>query len=161
MIGKLLPLALACAAGPALALSCLPPDPVQSYMFARDDDALHSMVIGRISSDRPIAEPRATQASQFKDNHAESPVTLTGRGLTADGFTVDVRQKITLRLSCAAAWCPGAPPLDQELFLIFRHDNDARIAEIGACPMNALPWSAEDEARVVACHRKGQCETRF
>ena len=148
----LVPFALL-AATPALALSCLAPDIIRDYTHARDSDDLYSMVIGQIAADPAIEVPEAGGHSA----KADTRVRLTGRGLTQTGFTAPFEGEIIVRTSCFSAWCAAAPATDTQVFTLLRHSGDDLILELSPCPGGALPWSADDEARVLNCHRFDKC----
>jgi len=86
-------------------------------------------------------------------------VRLTGRALTAAGFGAPYDQPVTLRLSCLSTWCADPPLLNEELLITLKHEDDARVIEVSACPGNALPFIPDDEARIMNCHRFENCET--
>ena len=153
------PLMLLSALQSAQALSCMAPDPLLQYTQARDSKDLYSMVIGQILPKGPIIAPKQDLDSNRTDTATTTArVRLTGRALANDGFTFPYDQEVTLRLTCLSIWCADPPPTGQEIFLTLRHDGDMRIADIGPCPANALPWSADSEARVLNCHRFQQCD---
>lgn len=145
-------------ATPVSALSCLQPDPVTQYTYARDSEDVYGMVIGRIEPYGKINEPKQDLNGNKTDTTATTRVRLTGRSLTAEGFTGTYDADITLNLACLSVWCPGAPATDTEIFATLRHDGEARVLDQGPCHGNALPWSADAEARVLNCHRFGKCE---
>jgi len=147
-------------AGPALSLSCLKPDAVTQYETARDSRDLYSLVIGIIQSDEPIAIPKQNvQGAVVGSKSSDTAVRVSGRVLTAQGFTNPFDQKVTLRATCISVWCPSAPETGREVFAALRHVEGDLLLEISACPSNALPWTAEDEARVLNCHRFETCMT--
>ena len=155
MLHRLILTCLAVAAAqPALALSCLRPDVIRLYSDARDSEDLYSMVVGKITATNPIAIPKKDNGGSTK---ADTTVRVTGRSLTSSGFTAPFDRDVTLRASCLSVWCADPPTLDTEVFLTLRHDGDARVVDIGPCPFNALPWSADEEARVLNCHRFDRC----
>ena len=144
------------AAQPLHALSCMAPDVVRQYEYARDSKDTYSMVIGRIEPYGPIAEPEQDLTGQT-ERHVDTRVRLVGRSLTAQGFSGEFQRDVTLRVGCLSVWCAGAPDTEGEVFVTLRHDGEARIMDIGPCPGNALKWTADDEARVLNCHRFQKC----
>lgn len=153
------------ASGPVFALSCLKPDVVTQYEAARDSADVYSLVVGTIQSDGPIAIPeRSLGGSGDLAHHAgpkfaDTEVRIQGRVLTAQGFTGPFDRDVTLRATCISAWCPSVPDTGREVFAALKHVGEDRVLEISACPSNALPWTADDEARVLNCHRFGTCLT--
>ena len=146
------------AAGPAFSLSCLKADAVTQYETARDSRDLYSLVIGTLQSDTPIAIPeRDLSGAGTGPKFADTEVRASGRVLTAEGFTAPFDQTVTLRATCISAWCPNAPETGREVFVALRHFEGELLLELSACPTNALPWTADDEARVLNCHRFENC----
>ncbi len=143
-------------AQPLHALSCMQPDVVRQYEQARDSDETYSMVIGRIEPYGPIAVPEQDLTGQ-SDRRVDTRVRLVGRSLTSKGFSAEFQRDITLRVGCLSVWCAGAPDTEVEVFATLRHNGEARILELGPCPSNALTWTADDEARVLNCHRFQKC----
>ena len=152
---RLLTLLFLTLAGPAQALSCLPPDALRLYTEARDSEDVFSLVIGTIHSDGPINQPHRPAHG---DILALTTVTLKGRSLDNEGFQRPFERDITLSLTCLSVWCAAPPPEGQEVFAALRHDGDARLLELSPCPANALPWSGKDEARILNCHLYQRCE---
>lgn len=145
-----------------MALSCLRPDAVTQYEAARDSADLYSLVIGKITSDRSIAIPEGDPSNNgFYSKSADTNVRLTGRLLTATGFTETFDRDVTLRATCISAWCPNPPETGRDVFAALKHSQDEFLLEISACPDNALHWTADDEARVLDCHRFENCVTAF
>ena len=146
------------AAGPAFSLSCVKPDAVTQYEAARDSSDLYSLVIGTIQSDTPIAIPeRDLSGTGSGPKSADTLARVSGRVLTAQGFTGPFDQTVTLRATCISAWCPDAPETEREVFAALRHLEGELLLEISACPTNELAWNADDEARVLNCHRFENC----
>ena len=144
-------------ATPASALSCIEPSPLRQYIDARDSKDLYSMVIGKIEPYGAIKLPKQDLNSNQTNKAATTRARLSGRALTSDGFTVDYQGDITLNIGCLSIWCGGAPATNAEVFVTLRHNGDTRLLDLGPCPTNALPWTAEDETRVLNCHRFGKC----
>ena len=145
-------------AQPVSALSCLRPDVVRQYEQARDSDDLYSMVIGTIAATPPIAIPEPDANGNYPDGaKADTKIRITGRELTGTGFAADFDREVIVRARCLSVWCASAPEAGQDVFLTLRHADDDLLLEISPCPTNALPWSADDEARVLNCHRFQKC----
>lgn len=144
-------------AQPAAALSCLRPDVVRLYEDARDSPDLYSMVIATFPAETTVRVPQGNQGTASGGTMAETILRLTGRGLTSAGFTHDFDRDITVRAGCLSAWCAAPPATGTEVFVTLRHKDETLVLDLGPCLSNALPWTAEDEARVMNCHRFGKC----
>ena len=96
------------AAGPALSLSCVKPDAVTQYEAARDSSDLYSLVIGTIQSGTAIAIPeRDLTGAGSGVKFADTKVRVSGRVLTAQGFTDPFDQTVTLRATCLLYTSPS------------------------------------------------------
>lgn len=145
-----LALLLALLAGPAAALSCLPPDPVRLYQFAEQSPDRYVMLKGRIIGD-DIELPR--QNSKIP---ARTTVRVEGLGLSATGFDAPADREITLELSCLSVWC-AAPPEEGELIMALKLEGETRVLAIDPCGGNAIPWSEDGEKRLLDCYLDGTC----
>lgn len=148
-----LTLAVITAAGPAAALSCLRPDAVRMFEYARDSADIYYVIKGRLTALGPYAIPSSENG---KDNSADTPVQITGSGLSSQGFSVPVDISATLRLNCLAVWC-ASPPADEELLMIVKKAEDALILEVGPCGGTAVNWDKDAEERLLKCHMSKVC----
>ncbi len=147
-------------AQPALALSCLRPDVLRQYTDARDSTDLYSMVIGTFAETPEIAIPeRDAEGSYPNGTKADTILRFSGRELGSDGFSAPFDGDITVRASCLSVWCASPPVTDAEVFVTLKHADDTLLLELSPCPTNALPWTADDEARVLNCHRFKKCNS--
>ena len=143
----------ALAAQPALALSCLPPDPVALYERARDADERYMIVRGRIL-------PSGTVNLPVEGKEAETQARVEGMALSEDGFVRPFDRPATLRLLCFGPWCANAPDPEAETFMAVQLDGPDLVVEIGPCLDNHIGVEEGDEDRVLACHRDGTCVGR-
>ena len=101
-------LALGCAlGGPALALSCLPPDVAETYRRAAEAEETYIVVQGRLKFD-PARLPSTDMIPQQKPAHTLIPARLTGQALTKGGFDQAFDRAITLDVQCFGSWCASA-----------------------------------------------------
>jgi hypothetical protein len=151
-------LALSAIAAPAFALSCLRPDAVRMFEYARDSKETFYVIKGRITpvGDYAIPEAKQTTSPTDKDAFADTPVQITGVGLSANGFSVPVEIGATVRLTCLSVWCPGPPP-DGELLMIVKKDGIELTLDIGPCGGTAVSWDPASEERLLRCHLSDTC----
>jgi hypothetical protein len=145
-------LLLALLAGPAQALSCLPPDPVRLFEFAKQSPDPFVIVKGRILAGE-VELPRENTKLP-----ARSSVRIEGLGLTRTGFSAPVAREVTLELSCLSVWC--ATPPEGVLIMALKVEGDARTLAIDPCGGNAVPWTEDGEVRLLACQRDGDCRVK-
>lgn len=154
-----LALAVITCATPAVSLSCMRPDAVRMFEYARESQDIYYVIKGRITAvgayDVPKVDFDAPQSG--KDLFADTPVQISGTGLSASGFSVPVEIDATVRLKCLSVWCAG-PPSEDELLMSVKKTDDALILEVGPCGGTAIPWSKDAEDRLLACHMSGTCE---
>ncbi len=143
---------LACP-GQALALSCVAPDPIQSFARAADASEPHIVVHGDFAFDA-AAMPRG----DVSDPPASAAVTarFTGMGLTSDGFTTPLSIPVTLDVVCQLTWCGGLARGTAQLAFLERRDDGFHLT-LNPCPGNAFadPDAATLET-IVAC-MTGDC----
>lgn len=149
-----LALALVTSATPALSLSCMRPDSVRMFEYARESEDVFYVIKGRITPTKSYVIP---EADNQKGSTATTPVQIKGIGLGPTGFSTPVAIGATVQLSCLSVWCSGPPPND-ELLMIVKKSDDALILEVGPCGGTAIPWSKDAEDRLLACHLSDTCE---
>lgn len=153
-----LALTLALSASPALSLSCMRPDVVRMFEYARDSDDIYYVIKGRLTPSKPYAIPEPkTSAPGDLPSTADTPVGINGMGLGSHSFSVSVEVGATVRLKCLSVWCAGPPP-ESELLMIVKKSNEDLVLDVGPCGGTAIPWSAEAEKRLLECHRSDSCK---
>lgn len=145
--------------GPAMALSCMTPDPVVLYENIRDDDARFYLLRGTLSLSEPFNAPLSTDTGS---SASTTKATATGMALSNSGFSAPFEREVILRTTCFTIWCGGLGTLEDRLqFIALRiEDDETLVLERGPCGGNAIDWSPEDETRVLNCHRNGVCERK-
>ena len=144
-------------AAPAWSLSCIRPDIVRTFEEARDSKAGFWIVRGRILADGPIAMPQPDAGGRYKDNSsASTPVRFKGAGLRPNGEFASFEMDITLTVSCFAHWC-GSPPLDTEVFAAIEVKDSGPELQVNACSGRVMPYSEDDEKRLLQCLSDGIC----
>ena len=155
----ILALAMILCAGPAMALSCMRPDAVRMFEYARDSEDIFYVIKGRIDpvSDYDVPTVDSDAQPKMNDAVANTPVRIKGVGLGRKGFSVPVDVAATVQLSCLSVWCSGPPP-DGELLMIVKKETNALTFQIGPCGGTAIPWSKDAEDRLLQCHLSNNCE---
>lgn len=149
-----LTLAIITTASPAVALSCLRPDAVNMFEYARDSADVYYVIKGRLMALDPYEIPTSESG---KDNSTDTQVQITGSGLSTNGFSIPVDTNATVRLTCLAVWCANPPP-DEELLMIVKSEKDALVLEVGPCGGTAISWNKDAEERLLRCHQSDICE---
>ena len=161
---------LACAvlliAQPAVALSCLRPDAVRLYEFARDSDDFYQIVLGRLIAPAGITLPEAPEMGQAPLGNEETdvvytPVRLSGMVLTRDAFDRPYDREVTLALGCLGMWCSDPPAQDKRLLFAVRIDGDARFLNPGVCSEASVLGTSGAVDRLLDCHVNNHCPQQF
>jgi hypothetical protein len=154
MVRSLALATLLLAATQVSALSCVVPDPAETFRLAQESPDRFLVLHGTLSADPAAFVTDDTDPAP--DPHPV-PGTFSGRSLTLDGFTRDQSGPITLQPTCAASWCGGFPGTGPVLAF-------ARIApsglelELDACSQWVFPNPSQAALDLMAhCVRAGAC----
>jgi hypothetical protein len=142
---------LAAAGSPALALSCMRPDPVRDYVAARDAVARFRVVHGTFL-------PNAQAEDFVSDEGRGSRVTgrLSGLSLGRAGFATPYDEVIVVRAFCLADWCGRLPSGGARLYFVELAPDGPRVTT-SSCGGGFIDVDADALKRVVTCHRTGHC----
>jgi hypothetical protein len=141
--------------GQAQALSCLPADAVRT--FAELDAAPEAYIVlhGTLTFDESTLPP-FVQDEPF-DAPSPIPAEFNGKGLTADGFTVDRATPMLLQLTCAGPWC-GTAQSGQEAIIFVPVSEAPMTVTVGPCGGQFFPDPApETLAMLTTCMQGGDC----
>ena len=106
MVRSLTLVSLLVAATQVSALSCVMPDPAETFRMAQESPDRFIVLYGTLAADPSAFVTDDTDPAPDPD---PVPGTFSGRSLTIDGFTRDASGPVTLRPTCAASWCGGFP----------------------------------------------------
>jgi hypothetical protein len=153
MIRTLTIIAAIAFGGPALALSCLPPDPERMFKEARDAAESFMVVRGAFTPSSGVA-PTVVEG---EDGYSEWRGQLVGRSLGENGFSEPFNSPITLRGNCLGAWCVSEPPQGPILAFVELAEGGP-ILTTDSCSSRILraPTRA-DLRKVVLCHKGQPC----
>lgn len=131
----------AAAAGPALSLSCMRPDPVRSFAEAQASADRYVVLYGSFSFDAS-AMP-AFDEREEGETIEPVPGTFEGMALGPDGFTIPYMSGLWLRPTCAGIWCGGMEPANDVLAFVRDRGDGTYELELGPCPF----WVHFDPSR--------------
>ncbi|MEX3017117.1 hypothetical protein [Gymnodinialimonas hymeniacidonis] len=147
------------AAGPAMALSCLQPTVAGAYTNAADSPADYVIGAGSLTLTGPSNPPHGLTMQGDDPNQMvgyTQPARFDGGLFTGADFNNQQTLSVTVDVTCIAAWCGAASPVDYGL-LFFRVVNGTYILDEGACPANVFhdvhPGMLQE---VIDCHQ-GTC----
>ena len=147
--------ALLTAAGQAQALSCLPSDPVRSFIELDVAPENYIVLHGTLTFDESGLPP-FVQDGPVSD---PAPITadFTGKGLTEDGFTADYTGPVVLQVTCAGPWC-GTPQSGLDSVLFVATDDQPFVVTAGPCGGRLFHEpTPETLADLTTCMQGGAC----
>jgi hypothetical protein len=148
------PLALAAAllaATDAAALSCIMPDPAQSFRMADEAPDRFVLLYGTLAAD-PALFPDGTELEPDPD---PVPGRFAGHSLTAAGFTEEASGPVTLQPTCAAQWC-GGPPGTGPVPAFARLTGAGRVIELDPCNAWVFPDPSTATLDLMAACLRGE-----
>ncbi|KCV82645.1 hypothetical protein ATO10_06871 [Actibacterium atlanticum] len=152
--------ALALCATQAQALSCVPADPVASYVKARDSEEVYVVVRGSLSGRPDLPAP------DLSDNAPESSLYTShfqGYRIATNGFTVLFETRVEVTELCFAVWCAHVPDQDDAVMFLRQTETPAGWALIeGPCGGNVFSNPSDEMIKdLTRCARGGPCEPEF
>ncbi len=135
MKSALLTTVLTCLTGPALALSCLPPNVATTYAEVAASDKSYAVVHGTLSFDQSkLPEVDLKNQDQIPP-HVDIKAQLSGKSLSKAGFEAKFDRPITLRAVCFGPWC-GQPVSGEEYLSFLEQTDDGYILSVTPCGDN-------------------------
>lgn len=147
----------AAVGGPALALSCMPPDVNRMWTEAAKSDASYVVATGTLSFDASRLPKTDWDDQAATPALTQIPARFKGKGLTRGGFTSSMQMRVVMDVQCFGPWCAGVSP--DTLYLLFlRKDADGYHAVFDPCgglAMGSPP--AELQKHLTACMNGADC----
>ncbi len=151
---QILALALLGVATQAGALSCIRPDPIQSFQVAAAAEAEYLILKGQFAFDVSLLPQ--SQVSSGLDLPQPVPAQFQGQSLTTDGFTNSVTGPVTIMPVCNGGFCGGLTPGVQVIAFARKQDN-IYVVETDPCGAWVFTPDAVTEAALAACVRGEPC----
>lgn len=145
-------------AGQAVALSCLRPDPIDTFQRLAEAEEAYMVLRGTLTFDESALPPSVGA----NDTPQPDPIPgfFVGSGLTEEGFTEDYAGDVLLQVSCTGPWCGGArSDVEAIWFLPF---SDAPVT-LQADPCGSMTFYEPTEAvvsMVESCMAGGACSAQ-
>lgn len=147
------------AAGPLNALSCGVPSVAGAYTQAAQSPADYVIGVGSLNLTGPSNPPEGAVAQGGDINEMvgyTQPAQFNGELFTGTGFNNSRVLPVTVNVTCIAAWCGSASPVEHGLFF-FRVAGGAYVLDQDACPANTFSDAHPGMLlEVVDCHA-GSC----
>ena len=150
----LLPVTIAMLATQASALSCIRPDPIQSFQVAAGQAAEYLILKGQFAFD-PALLPQSEVSSGLVLPQP-IPAQFAGQSLTTDGFTNPISGPITVMPVCIGAFCGGLIP-GAEVIAFARKQDSIYVVEADPCSAWVFTPDPVTEAALAACVRGEPC----
>ena len=159
MIRPLLLLAACLSATEAAALTCVPPDPLQSFRTAHEAPETYVVLRGRLSFD----QARMPDGSEIPPGAAETrldPIEarFEGFALALSGFTRPVSAPVLLQPLCFGQFCGSIGPGEDWLLFAQASGSGQYLVTVDPCGQWALDRASQETLdALAACIRGGTC----
>lgn len=150
----------AALAGPAMGLSCLPPDAARTFRQLDAAEETYIVVHGTLTFDAARL-PEATFSNQAEPPPSTPiPAHLSGMALSREGFATPFAKDITLDVQCLGPWCGSAESGTEVLGFVERRET-GHVLTLDPCFSYGFPDPTEDMLeQVKSCMRGGPCKPR-
>jgi hypothetical protein len=135
----------------AQALSCLAPDPVQTFHRAMEAPDTYVILRGTLAIAEILIPPEVG-----KDQEHAVPVWFHGMALTNDGFTRPFDGPMIVQVTCAGPWC-GTVPADTDLIFFVQVVDGTYTIDAGPCGAGTFVPDPKTEALLTSCLRGDAC----
>ena len=125
---------------PALALSCMKPDPVQSIGWLQERGVEHTAVYGNLSFEGDFHSVVQNLPHEQSVQGQRKSAVLTGVDV-ATGAQFD--EVIAMERMCSGPWCGGASP-GKDLLIIIEEPRTDPTVRLGACGGHVFLSPAEE-----------------
>ncbi|MEO0904437.1 MAG: hypothetical protein AAFX89_06665 [Pseudomonadota bacterium] len=158
MKSLLLAATLAMIAGQSHALSCVRPDPIDTFKRVAAAPESYFVLYGKLTFDEAEL-PSGVSINQSRDP-APIAARFEGKGLTRQGFTSDYYSDVTLQVTCAGPWCGSARSGIDAVYFVEATDPPVTM-RAGAC--GGLIFEEPSDAilnMLTSCMQGGACSSQ-
>lgn len=150
-------LCLVALANQATALSCLRPDPIDTFQRVAAAPESYFVLYGKLTFDEDALPGMVTDQVIAETPPLSIPAQFHGKGLTLRGFTSDYISPATLQVTCLGPWCGSARSGVDALYFV-RADNSpvAMVAD----PCGGMIFEEPSQATLdmlTSCMQGGEC----
>ena len=151
------PLVALVAAGPALALSCLPPDPATTFRRAEAAEERYVVVRGALALPGGALSPDGHSGA----GDATAAGRIDGRALGADGrFTAPFDAPVAVTATCIGPWCGAVGPV-QDAVMFLERTAEGYALRVGPCGGETFEATPEVLDTIAACRTGGPCRAAW
>ncbi|MGJ8622720.1 MAG: hypothetical protein ACSHW1_08070 [Yoonia sp.] len=149
--------ALALLAGQASALSCLRPDPVETFQRLAAAPESYFVLYGTLSFDES-ALPGGMRMDQNAGMPDPVPGRFVGKGLSTSGFTIPYVTNVMVQATCAGPWCGSARSGGEAVYFV---PSGPAPVSLQATPCGDMIFPDPSPAvleMLTSCMQGGTCE---
>jgi hypothetical protein len=155
MKSLLLAIAFATIGMQAQALSCMRPDPIETFQRLAAASESYFVLYGKLTFDETDL-PAGVSMEQLR---TPDPIAarFVGKGLTRHGFTNDYYSDVTLQIGCAGAWCGSARSDVDAIYFVEAADPPVTMQ---AGPCGGMIFEQPSDAvldMLTSCMQGGEC----
>lgn len=99
------------------ALSCMRPDPIETFQRLAAASESYFVLHGRFTFDESDL-PAGVNDFQQTDDPAPIPGWFEGQGLSQDGFVTPYQGQVQLQVTCAGPWCGSARSGSEAIYFV-------------------------------------------
>jgi hypothetical protein len=143
------------AAGPAMALSCLRPDPAATFQSASASTDVYVVLRGSFAFDAGLMP--AFDGNPVDTEPAPVAALFSGNALGPDGFTLPYETELLLQPSCAGPWCGGLVPTGDAIAFARDNGEGVYVIDLGPCGGSVFEPTDDTVATIVQCMTGGAC----
>lgn len=145
---------LAALTTPALALSCMRPDPMRAYQAAAEAEEAYVVVVGKLTfNERKLPEAVGNDSPP----QTRIPARMTGKALSKSGFDHAFDRDITLEVLCYGPWCGGAGSGETYLTFLKRTDTGYVMSADPCGSMMFQDPKPKALRQIEQCYKNGRC----
>ena len=159
-LGAAIALALL-ATTPAMALSCIAPDPAFTFNELNKRAERYTIVVGTLTYDRPAASEATPTPSLALPKPQERRIAarLKGHVVSKSGFTTPYDKQVSLHISCAGDWCGGAKSGTTYLAFVNIDKNPPEVTANACGTMMFADPTAATKRQMVDCVNGRSCSS--
>lgn len=144
-------------AAEALALTCVPPDPLRAFRMAAESPQTYIVLRGRLDFD-PAALPGPDAVAPGGGETSLEPVqaSFAGFSLGREGFTAPASGPIEMTVQCLGAFCGSIGPGEDWLLFVRVEEDGTYALDVDACGSWAFDRVPEAAVEAMAACLRGE-----
>ena len=144
-------------ASPSFALSCLRPDPIETFERLAAAEETYFVIYGQFTFDED-ALPQGVNSFEQTEDPDPIPAWFDGLGLSRVGFVTPYRSHVQLEVTCAGPWCGSARNGGQAVYFVPATDSPVTL-QAGPCGGMIFDDPAPAVLEMLtSCMQGGSCE---